>query len=115
MNLSDCPKCYEMKASECNNILISAALAPNTEYQYTLEDKFGNMKIRKVTTDEDGDFLIDVTLFPDGYFTRWSGVFTVTVQTKFTKAYYNYDCNDAMLIICGTMYSCIQISFYKSL
>lgn len=104
--INDCSTCYEIVLPECGETLtIKAGLTPNTDYSYTIVDKFDNAYQKFFTTDSNGAFIVDYNDFPDGYFTRFSGTFNLMVMRS------NAYCEQSSLTFCGNQYDCLSFSF----
>jgi hypothetical protein len=76
---------------------VYAQLSPLSDYQWIIEDKFGNKYQGEFTTDSNGFWQILVADIPPGMLTQYSGDFTLQVQdsgckpVKF-KVAQEYDC-----------------------
>lgn len=74
-------KCgFEDYLVQCQDgIIVNAGLAPATEYTWLVIDKFGKRYSGQVTTDAEGAFELEMTQFPAGLFTQYSGAFALSV------------------------------------
>lgn len=82
-----CTDYLTVEVPDCiSPITIRADLTPVTTYAYkVIGDSLANYW-NSVTTDADGFFNIDISLFPDGYFNRFSGLYILSVYDPVTKA-----------------------------
>lgn len=104
--LNKCPTCYQALLPECPGIItVDAGLDANADYYYFIVDKFGNKWKKKVTTDSDGKFDIDESDFPVGLFNAHAGIFELTIKKN------PNDCDPVNMVLCSTVYSCVQIQF----
>lgn len=95
----DCPRCYPMTVEICEDeIEFNFGLSPNTDYTVMFEDMFGNHFEQDITTDADGDFIIDTTTadFPEGTFATGRNLSIVIVTPyviveTFLVNYIEYD------------------------
>lgn len=99
-----CETCFKVSLPDCeDSIAINLALTPATNYFCLISDKFGNKYKILVTTDANGNFVIQTKDFPKGLFTKFSGDFLFRV----------YDLADALkdFTIDAKSYSCITLDF----
>ena len=102
----DCDSCLEIEGVACYAILsITAGLTPDTDYSIFITDRHGNQFRQEVTTDEDGDFTLDLTAFDEGMFTENSGTYTLTASTSALMS------TEETFVVGYTEYSCIKIKF----
>jgi len=66
-------------------IIVRADLTPATAYAYRVTGDSLAVYWNSMTTDVDGSFEIDISLFPDEYFNRFSGLYTLSVYDPATK------------------------------
>lgn len=108
MSISICELCYKIERPACQeSMTIEMGLAPSTEYTLFIRDKFDHDYTETITTDPDGSMIIDLTAFPEGMFTEFSGSYELSVSTNDL-----YSTHEA-ITISGTEYLCVIIDFIK--
>ena len=108
MSISICDLCYKIERPSCQDeITIVAGLAPTTEYTLFIRDKFDHDFTQAITTDSSGDITIDMTEFPEGMFTEFSGSYELSVSTE--DLYSTHE----PLTIGGVEYPCAILDFIK--
>jgi hypothetical protein len=95
-----CGTCFKDYITHCETgILVHTFLAPNTDYTWKIQDKFGNEYEGSVTTNANGEFTIPVEDLPAGLLTEFSGKFKLQV--------YNAGCRPVNLLM-AQEYDCIE-------
>lgn len=98
--------CYEDFISDCiDSFTIDAGLTPDTEYKVIIENKFGQLYVEDITTDDQGVLTIDLSLYPEGMFNVYAGNFNIRVEL---------DCEEQPLIFDEKEYTCIDLSVRRS-
>lgn len=99
--LQTCDTCYVLSFAHCDDMVFDLGLTPATNYYFIITDKFGNEYFDILTTDVDGKFTIDPTLYLSGsLFTPFSGTFILTIKLalpysdliEFTVDSISYNC-----------------------
>jgi hypothetical protein len=87
----------------CEEIILLSDLADG-DYFITITDKFGKVYSQTCTC-LDGELPVDLTGFPEGLFTPYSGIFLLEVKDE-----------DSQIVspeICGSEYESVSISFQQ--
>lgn len=104
-----CSSCYQYSLPACaastGFFEIKGALGVETELRWYVEDKFGHITTGTATTDDSGTILIPLDEFPEGYFTPWSGVFTIYFKAE------DSDTEVIEMTFGEEDYSCIKLTF----
>ena len=104
--MDNCSLCYHLKAQSCYGSLhITAGLTHNHSYTVFLEDHHGHFHTQSVTSDNSGNFSLDLTAFPEGMFTAFSGTYELSVSTSAVSSTYE------TITIAAATYDCIAIDF----
>ncbi len=78
-----CVICYKDYIScGLEGILINGTLLPDTDYTWIITSPSGAKYSGLVTTDENGQFVIDTSTFPDMMLNPYAGLFVLEVQTS---------------------------------
>jgi len=97
---------FPASVSSCSSALtIKAGLATSGTYNCEITDKFNNHYNPSITIDLYGSVLLDITQFPDGLFTPYSGTFQLML-------YNASDNSPVSFTLCGTTYNGFSITFY---
>lgn len=95
-----CNTCFSDYVTRCESAIhMRALLLPDTNYTWFITDKFENEYQGEFTTDNDGNWQIDVDTLPPGLLTEFGGMFTLRVQSE--------NCKPANMLI-AQEYDCIQ-------
>lgn len=76
-----CDSCYVTSIAWCTDPHFITGLQHAHPYRVYIENHFGQVYYQNVTTDSDGNFTLDISLFPDEFFNPSSGNFILTVKT----------------------------------
>lgn len=102
----DCGSCYEMDGVACYGILtVVAGLDADTEYTIFVQDRHGAYEKQTVTTDASGDFVLDLSAFPDGMFTEFSGCYTLIASLNALLPV------PEVMVVGYEEFSCIKVKF----
>lgn len=83
----ECKSPYFDHISNCTTaVTINAHLTPNTNYQWVISDKFNNEYAGVITTDDSGNFEIDVADLPEGLLNAYGGTFSLQVKEIYSCA-----------------------------
>lgn len=74
-----CETCHELFFADCTDISIPSMLAANTVYTAHITDKFGNHYKKTITTNGIGNFTLNSTGLPSGFFNKWAGDIEVKI------------------------------------
>lgn len=98
--------CYEDFISDCiDSFTIDAGLTPETEYKVIIENKFGQLYVESITTDDQGVLVIELDQYPEGMFNVYAGNFNITVRDG---------CEDVPLTFEEKEYTCIDLTVKRS-
>ena len=107
MSINICDLCYDLVGEACySSLFIEAGLSATSDYTVHIEDKHEHSYTQDITTDDQGDITLDLTLFPDGMFTAFSGSYIVTVTQVGETAVES-------IIVDGQDYSCVKLVFQE--
>lgn len=110
--MDPCSECYQFTLSACPDsdlflvIQPSAGMVSGTDYWWFLKDKFDRMYLGHLEFDS-GFFNIPISEFPDGYFTEFSGAFTLYFKANL------YDEDSISITLGGNATECIVLDFKK--
>lgn len=76
-----CDVCYSMELATASSFNIPAGLTPNENLYLWVRDKFGKLYMNPVQVNEDGSFTVLASNYPDGFFNRYAGGFTLFLTT----------------------------------
>jgi hypothetical protein len=107
--INNCSSPFQPLIPSCTDTLrVSAGLSPDTNYIWRVVDKFDNHYTGAVTTDENGDFEIDVaTYLPRYLLMPYSGAVVLTVELPDAPG------TPVTLTLCEVDYTQIQLSGYS--
>lgn len=107
--INNCSSPFKALIPSCTNTLkVSAGLSPDTDYIWRIVDKFDNHYTGAVTTDENGDFEIDlVTDLPRYLLMAYSGAVVLTVELPDAPGI------PLTLTLCEATYTQIQLTGYS--
>ncbi len=107
-------KFYCTRLPECpagDRIIVYSKIEHNTNFNYTVTDKFGHEYTKTIQTDTDGNFFLMLEDFPKQLFTQHSGLFILTIKKD------NESCENTAFAFCdlvdGEVVKHVQFSFYK--
>lgn len=107
--ITPCESCYAYVLPACpasyDNFTIKGSLGNEVDLFWFVEDKFGKVTMDEATTNGSGDIDIPVSSFPAGYFTQFSGEFTIYFKTAESET------SVVDLTFGGNTYECIHLSF----
>lgn len=87
---------------ECTDTFIMPTGLSAGSYTVRITDKFGKVFNKDFIIDESGDLTIDLSLYPNGLFTQYSGTVTLEVFDG---------CESKTLNVCDTEYGYVSLSF----
>ena len=104
--LNDCGNIYYQYLPACaDGFTVAFGLDANTDYWWTLTDKFDRVYSEVVTTDTDGAFIISASDFPEGFFNEYAGPMVFQIRSN------PYNCDYASMNVCGIGYSKAVLEF----
>lgn len=110
--ITPCDACYTATLPACpettDNITLKAGLGNAQSRVWFIEDKFGNVTSGTATTAANGDLTIPFSDFEAGYFTQYSGQFTLYVKATAASA------SVLDLTFNATAYECVRINFTQN-
>jgi hypothetical protein len=109
--IPECGSCYNLILEYCTDVL---RLEVGSKYigdglAWILTDKTGRQYRGLSLVNPEGYIEIETELFPEGYFTPWSGNFTIEFF-EVSRDEPDY-CSPLAIVICDTAYTCITFSF----
>lgn len=106
MSINICDLCYTMERPTCQDeITLDFGLTPATEYTLFVRDKFDHDYTQTITSDGSGLLVVDMTAFPEGMFTEFSGSYELSVSLDETVSTHE------TITIGGSDYLCVILSF----
>lgn len=107
--LQTCDTCFELIFPDCQDMLFELGLTPTTEYYVIITDKFGNEYYDQITTDADGNIVVDPSLYVSGsLFTPFSGSFTLTIKEGLVYS------DLIEFTVDSITYNCVIFSIYRA-
>lgn len=99
-----CRECFKVSVMECEDLLISLGLAADTEFTWSITDKFNTVYAGDVTTDGAGEFIIELDDLPPSLLNPFAGNFLLQV--------FNTDHEAVPFNLNGQEYTCIDLTVF---
>lgn len=100
-----CELCYDLQYVIANSYLIPAGLSPNTNYYLWVYKPNSQVYSYQITTDSNGDIIIEASQFPTGFFNQYGGDYQVQVSSD------QQGNNIVNMLFSVNAYQCVLINF----